>query len=90
MRVSLAGVEMEESVTYQAIIEKGVAIGEAKGEAKGERRTLLLVGKKRFGPPPPEVVAALEAINDPERLDQLSLRLLDVTSWQELLNLPPS
>src|SRR5262249_52103329 len=81
-------IEMEESVTYQGILEKGEARGEAKGEVKEARRLVLLQGNKRFGPAPPEVTAALQAITDTDKLEQLGLRLLDVESWHELLGLP--
>ncbi len=76
--------DMEESVTYQGILEKG----EAKGKRTEARKMLLLQGNKRFGPAPPEVRAVIEAINDTEKLEQLGLRLLDAGSWQELLGLP--
>src|SRR5947209_7836756 len=68
---------MEESVSYQAIIRKG--------EATEARKILLLMGRSRFGDPSPEMVAALEAITDVNRLEELTVRLLQVSSWQELL-----
>src|SRR5690349_1157977 len=39
---------MEESTTYQAIIAKGRAVGEAEGVKKGVRRSLLHLGKVHF------------------------------------------
>lgn len=74
-------IAMKESVTYQAILREG----EAKGEAKEARRILLMQGSTRFGEPTPEVVAALDSLADVEKLEQLSMRLLQVSSWQELL-----
>jgi hypothetical protein len=68
---------MEGSVTYQKIIRKG--------KAKEARKILLLQGQSRFGEPSPEVVARLEAVTDLNRLEELSVRLLQATSWQELL-----
>jgi hypothetical protein len=73
-------VEMEESVTYQAIIEKG--------ELKRAHKLLLLLGKDRFGAPSAAVRKAVEAIDDLERLEQLTVRVLHVGSWQELLEPP--
>lgn len=73
-------VAMEESVTYQAIIEKG--------ELRHAHRMLLLQGAKQFGPPSAEVRAAVEGIRDLDRLDQLCLRVLSAASWQELLESP--
>jgi hypothetical protein len=75
---------LEESVTYQAIIEKGVA----RGEVREARKTLLRQGKIRFGEAPPTVVAAIDSIHDLARLDDLLIRLLSVNSWQELLASP--
>ena len=73
---------MEESSTYQYIISKGAV--------KGGKRLLMLQARKRFGPPDAETAAAIEAITDVERLEQLGERLLDISSWQELLATPPS
>ena len=68
---------MHESDTYQAILDEG--------HARGVQATLLRQGRKRFGEPDEATRQALLAITDPERLDLLTERLLDVTSWQELL-----
>ncbi len=76
---------MEESVTYQAILQEGMAKGEAKGVQEGKRKTLLLQGSKLFGVPSSDVTATIEAIESTEKLDQLLLRLLDAASWEELL-----
>jgi hypothetical protein len=75
-------VSMEDSVTYQAMI--------ARAHAAEARRLLLLQGRHRFGQPPAEVVTTLEATGDLERLEELGVRLLDVGSWQELLETPPA
>jgi hypothetical protein len=72
-------VSMKESVTYQAIIEEG--------EEREARKMLLLMGRSCFGEPPPEVVAALDALTDVSRLEELGVRLLQASSWQELLGL---
>lgn len=78
-------IAMKESVTYQAILREGEAKGLAEGQAKEARRILLLLGRSRFGEPTPEAAAALNALAEVEKLEQLSLRLLQVSSWQELL-----
>src|SRR5436309_247206 len=72
-------VTMKESVTYQAIIEEG--------EAREARKILLLQGRSRFGEPSSEAVAALDGVTDVQKLEELSVRLLQATSWQELLGL---
>lgn len=80
---------MQESVTYQAIIEEGMAKGMAQGIARGELRhaqkILLRQGEERFGRPSAAVKAAIEKTTNLKKLDQLSLRLLKVRSWSQLL-----
>jgi predicted transposase YdaD len=76
---------MEESVTYQAIIRKGEAKGEAKGKAEEARRMLLLFGRDKLGEPPQDVQAALDALADVQRLEELAVRLKHVSNWHELL-----
>ncbi len=75
---------MKESTTYQAIL----AEGRAEGQAVEARKILLHLGGKRFGPPDVRTRTAIEAIADVERLEQLTERLLDVSSWEELLATP--
>ena len=77
---------MEESVIYQKTIRKGEAMGEAKGKLEEARRILLMMGRNRFGEPSPEVAARLDAVTDLNRLEELSVRLLQAASWQELLS----
>lgn len=89
---------MRESSTYQYIlaegkaegIVEGEAAGIAKGKTEGMQQVLLLQGRKRFGPPDASIRKALKAITDLTRLTQISERLLDVGSWQQLLDLPRS
>jgi hypothetical protein len=68
---------LEDSSVYQLILEKGVL--------KGLRKILLLQGRKRFGPPDAATVAVLESVVEQGRLERMSERLLDVSSWAELL-----
>jgi hypothetical protein len=77
---------MKESVTYQAILEEGKAEGKAEGSVQEARKMILLQGRSRFKQPAsPQVVAALEAITEARELEELGVRLLEVTTWQELL-----
>jgi predicted transposase YdaD len=81
---------MKESTTYQAILQEGIELGIAKGKETGvaeeAKRVLLRLGTKRFGPPGPKATAAIESLSDVKRLEQLTDRLLDVASWDELLS----
>jgi predicted transposase YdaD len=79
---------MRESSTYQLILEEGMTEGRAQGAIAEERRTLLDLGEIRFGAPPPEITAALQAMTDLARLHQLQRRLLQCSSWAELLAAP--
>jgi predicted transposase YdaD len=85
---------MEESVTYQAIVRKGMQEGMREGMREGReeeaRKLILLQGRNRFGKVSMRVADALDAIQDVERLEELSLKLLEVSSWQELLGLQRS
>jgi predicted transposase YdaD len=78
---------MEESVTYQAILKKGEAQGEARGEAKEARRMLILLGRGKLGEPAPEAMTLLDGVTDVQRLEELALRVEHATSWQQLLGL---
>jgi predicted transposase YdaD len=78
-------VNMKESVTYQAILEEGEAIGEAKGKAEEARNMLLLLGRDRFGEPSAKIMSILDAMTDLGQLEALAIRLLHVKSWEELL-----
>jgi len=72
---------MKESSTYQAILEEG----ESQGVLIGERKALLLVGTRRFGPPEAQIQAAIERIDSITKLEQMTDQLLDATDWDELL-----
>ncbi len=76
---------MEESVTYQAILQRGMQEGMQQGLAQEARTVLLRLGRKKFGPPTPAQEAALAAISDLTRLEALSEKTLVVSSWNELL-----
>lgn len=86
-----AGVmQMEESSTYQLLIRRGMERGVEQGIETGRSREALLFlmrqGKKKFGKEPTQKQrAALVAITDVERLEALGEKLLDVSTWGELL-----
>jgi predicted transposase YdaD len=81
-------VGMEESDTYQEILEKGEAKGLHKGAVREARKLLVSQGTRRFGPPPSQATTTIEGLDDLGRLEELHSRLLEVGSWEELLNLP--
>jgi len=69
--------QMEDSVTYQAIVRKG--------KIAGLQEMLLRQGRKKLGAPTEPAEAAVKAIKDVELLETLAERMLDATSWGELL-----
>lgn len=76
---------MEESTTFQYIVE----LGQARGQVEEARQILLRIGRKMFGAPDEETTSRINAITDRERLEQLVEKSLDVNSWEELLGPPP-
>ncbi len=83
---------MEDSGIYRLTAKDAFAIGFACGEREGSleeaRKVLLIQGEALFGPPPHDAITELNNIQSHERLDRLFLRILNVASWDELLNLP--
>ncbi len=67
---------------------EGRAEGRVEGRAEEARRILRRLGTRRFGKPDTHIEAALDAIADLERLEQLSDRVLEVKTWDELLAQP--
>jgi hypothetical protein len=85
VKLLLEGVRhMSESTTYQAILREG----ETAGQVRHARRTLLRLGRQQFGPPDPQIEAAIEAISSLDRLDQLTDQVLKSKNWQELMTEP--
>jgi len=79
---------MRESSTIQAFIEegrrKGLQEGLEEGEARAARRIILRLGRKRLGAVDETVEAKLNEIVDHERLEALTERVDQVSSWDEL------
>ena len=84
---------MTNSTTYMSIIEEGKEIGREIGKAEGEVRGLkiavLRIGEKRLGAPSVEIKAQLESIISPEKIQDLTDRILFVDTWAELLSKAP-
>ena len=78
--------DLRDSSVYRAAISEGKAEGKAEGLMLGERNVILRQGRKRFGEPTPQTLVKLETMTSLEQLEELGLRLLEVESWDELLN----
>ncbi len=72
---------MEHPYIYDKYITRGVKAGLIR-EAKW---VIRLLGTKRFGPPPGEIQGLLGIIDRLDRLEGMIERLLDATSWEELI-----
>jgi hypothetical protein len=77
---------IEESSVYQGILRKGEAKGRAEGAVADARQVLLRLGRRKLGPPGEKVEAEITALGDLDRLHDLIDRILDVSSWDELLS----
>jgi len=64
--------------------KRGLQEGELIGELKGERKVLRRLIEKRFGPIPGWAEERLASRSAPE-LEELSLRVLDAQSIEDLL-----
>jgi len=73
---------MEEATTVQWMLDRG--------EVRGLKETVLKLGSRRFGPPQPRQEATVNAMteDDLDKLKVLRDRVLDVSSWDELLAAP--
>jgi hypothetical protein len=80
---------IEESSVYQGILKKGEDIGRVEGRVEGAveeaRKTLLRQGRKKLGPPDEQISGRIAEITELDRLHVLLDRILDVSSWDELL-----
>ena len=70
---------LEDSTTYQWILEQGVAKGKSLAS-----RLLLAQGRKKFGSVP-RAEATLQGITDSERLERIAERIFEATDWDDLL-----
>lgn len=71
---------VEESTTYQYIIEQG--------ELKEARRMLLKLGADKFGAPTRKARAAIQESEDLPHLERMMMHLLSAASWDEVLETP--
>jgi hypothetical protein len=76
---------LEDSSTYQQILNKGVAQGVAQGAVEEAQRMLLIQGQMRFGHAPEATATALQRITDRPRLERIAGRIFDATGWDDLL-----
>ena len=74
---------MKESVIYQAIVEEG----RAEGALDEARKILLRMGEEHFGTAPSASFRKrIEATQNLDQLEQLTLRVPRLRSWDELFS----
>ena len=59
-----------------------------EGQQKQAKKTILLVGEKRLGPPDESIKTRLKSVTELERLDRMILQTVTAASWQEILDTP--
>ena len=81
--------EEERHMPYLSSFER-LAKEEGRAEAQAEalQKTVLRLGKLRIGKPSKQIVSAVGAITDVDRLERLTEKILQATTWQELLDTP--
>jgi hypothetical protein len=72
---------LKDSSFYPVLLKEGKEIGHIEQATK----IIIRLGRIRFGRLPRATRAALEAINDLNRLEKLAVRMLTATSWDDLL-----
>jgi hypothetical protein len=81
---------LKDSSFYQVLLKEGRELGLQEGERLGQikeaRKLIIRLGRIRFGRLARENRAVLEAIDDLERLERLSEKVLTATSWADLLS----
>ena len=90
-------IDLEESATYQAILQKGeqrgiqegmqqgIQQGERMGSLVEARRILLRLGSLRLGEPSAEAALLLESIEDASVLEAMIEKALSASTWQDVL-----
>jgi predicted transposase YdaD len=82
LKTFLQGIgHMKESAMYELILEEGLE----KGKIEEARQVVRRLGERRLGPMSPAIQARIEAISDLGRLHSLQDRVLEVSSWDELM-----
>lgn len=80
---------LEDSKSYQMVLRMGAERGKLEGKLEGKldasRSLLIRQATKRFGVPPVAALARLQAVTNPDLLEPLAERVLDATTWDDLV-----
>lgn len=86
--IDLGAAMQEDELRKEEIRAMAQTVGRTifdEGQEYRARLGLLRQGRIRFGEPSPEIVLELNKIEDLERLDRMTVRILEVSSWAELV-----
>ena len=72
---------------YNTDLKEARMDGHAEGTVEALQNTVLRQGQRRFGEPTEQATAVVKGITDQVQLERLTDRLLEVGSWQELLEM---
>ncbi len=84
---------MQGSITYQGTLQEAWNQGVMEGRILQAKRCILIVARRRFPEPGPAILAAIEAIQDIDRLEVLFDLIVDrvlereVADWDEVLGI---
>ena len=76
---------LEDSTTYQEILQKGLNQGRSEGLTNGRKATLIRQGNRKFGKPSAEILERLNSVYSPASLDHLADRIFETSSWEDFL-----
>jgi hypothetical protein len=76
---------LKDSSFYQVMLKEGRELGLHEGRIKEAKKLVIRLGRIRFGRLPRVIRAAIEAIDDLDRLERLNERVLTADSWDDLL-----
>ena len=82
---------LENSSTYRAIYMRGYATGLETAFQEGRifqaKKSLLLIGTRRFGTPPTASVERINSIESVDYLEGLAYHIWEEQTWEEWLGL---
>jgi hypothetical protein len=73
----------------KGIFDDGFRMGFILGRIDGATKFLIFLGGQKFGPPNDAVKAGIGCLADCDDLQDLSARIPDASSWEELLYSAP-
>jgi len=86
-RISMS-IDLRESSYHQIVLDEGRQEGELKGRLVEAQSVILRLAGKKFGSLPSTAEGAVRALTDRERLERMTDRIFDASTWDDLLATP--